>query len=1164
MMTMAAVKHEFLGAVTLLHFSSSGALLYVGVGATLFLYDVASGALLGRRAALSRGILHGCDCADDLDIGAFFGQKRVACFSKLPQHALHVAEGDACFSRVGKQRVFRDWVFDVRVLAEDARQPRVAVGFAHNFVQIWNPDSNHIDQTVQCGERCILYALAFHGRSLDELVVAAGTVFQHILVWNPADVEQVEASGAVVQPSQRLHAHDGVIFKLAWSEDARQLASVSDDRTVQLWSNVQPSEHEGGRPKRLSRDALLETPFSPVFRAWGHSARVWDVQFCAPDRITSASEDGVCKIWSLSGECLATLTGHVGKHVWRVGVRRPSASSGAIVATGGGDGAVKLWDVDQQVWAATTATPEQPAVSSTHGYSRTISIAPPTEEGVHTGKRKSGAKAATATNSVRNILVSPRDGGKTAFVATEHGEVLRVTLATGAWSRFFVIPEDGKTNSLSTCTLGMDGLFLLLGNVHGHVFVVSTRTGEIVYSWTAHEHARVMKIWWIQDENSSSLHTVFTCSADGSLAEWTPAFEPSHSEMLVGIKSVATFRCPGKCAATSLVVLDRSAMTRNVIGGDGRGSVFVFHRALTPSVGDKRASEDSGVLPAAVIRAVHGREQVSTLLLDLDGSSGDASRLFSGGHDGSICSLLVEPLDSVNDSGAVTLRLVARESVKGIATVKQLAWHGVSGTHSRELLVFGFHASNAVLHNLSAQYRVFSLTCGGWRRPHALWLRSNGTQGSASALPSHTFVFTPPTPQKGNLSVQITVHSAESDDVAASQFQRASLHDRYHGKMTTCVAFIDASRLVTAAEDNSLMLHVRRPTKQQDSSDLRWTSVSSGVAHTTTVRALVSFRRRQSNGTGETVLISGGGKQRVSVWRVRDSGAQNADVLQFVCGHEPSGALQDHRILGLTTFALTESVGAEASDRFRLVVGCNSEGAMTLLLLDMLQERVTQLGELSLPSKKPILSCASVQRSTSSSDDAGAVSVLAVGSTDGLVSLFNVTEWLSQLSSVLSTGEAMTPPEMEALRESASSFTPVNSFLAHDMGVNCMAIADSTGSDAELTLLSGGDDQSLRLSEISLPALQVAREATAVNASGSAIKAVAVEGDAVFLGGYDQRVSMFRIVRGRELALEWQCAAFSECADISDLAVQPMRGESGERSTVVVVGQGLQTIAFHQ
>lgn len=1180
-MTMAprAAKHEFLGAVTLLRFSASGALLYVGVGATLFLYDVASGALLGRLAALSRGILHGCDCVDHLDavddarrVGAFFGQKRVACFAKLPQSAQDVAAeegGDACFVRVGKQRVFRDWVFDARVLTDGA-QCRVAVGLAHNFVQIWSPASDRIERSVQCGERCILYALAFHGRTLDELVVAAGTVFQHILLWNPAGAEGAEGTvAAVVQPSQRLHAHDGVIFKLAWSEDARQLASVSDDRTVQLWSNVQQSEEEG-KAKRLDRDALLKTPFSPVFRAWGHTARVWDVQFCAPDRLASASEDGVCKIWSFSGDCLATLTGHVGKHVWRVGVRQPSATSGAIVATGGGDGAVKLWDVDQQIWAAVTATPEQEAISSTHGYSRTISIAPPTAEEVHTGKRKSGAKTAAATNSVRNILVNPLDGGATAFVATEHGEIFRVTLATGAWSRFFVVPSDGKANGLSTCALGMDGLFLLLGDVYGRVFVVSTRTGELVYSWAAHERARVMKIWWVQDDKSSSPRALFTCSADGCLAEWTPEFEePSQREILVGMTSVATFRCPGKCAATSLVVLDRASTTRNVICGDGRGSLFVFHRSLTPS--GRQANEqgvDSAVLPAMVVKAVHGREQVSTLLLDADGDDDDASRLFSGGHDGSICSLLVEPFDSTDDTGAITLRLVARESVKGLATVKQLAWYAVSEANtSRELLVFGFHASNAVLHNLSAQYRVFSLACGGWRRPHALWLHPNGTEGPASALPSHSFVFTPPMPQKGNLSVQITMHSTSPECSNQIDFQRASLHARYHGKMTTCVAFVDANRLVTAAEDNSLILHLRRPVSQQDASDSRWTSVSSGVAHTTTVRALVAFRRRQSASAVETILVSAGGKQRVNVWRVRDSGARNADVLQFVCGHEPSGALQDHRILGLTTFALTSAVVSEASDRFRLVVGCNSEGAMPLLVVDMQRESITQLGELALPSKKPILSCAAVQRSCSISGATSVVSVLAVGSTDGLVSLFNVSEWLARLSATLSTDEAPAATGMETLRELASALEPANSFLAHDMGVNCMVVAGSTDSDATMTLLSGGDDQSLRLSEISLLTLQVEREATAVNASGSAIKAVASAGDVVLIAGYDQRVSMFRMVSDHGmLALEWQCAAFSECADIADLAVQPTSEEDGGASAtvVVVVGQGLQTIEFQQ
>ncbi|RLN63898.1 hypothetical protein BBJ29_004789 [Phytophthora kernoviae] len=356
-------KQEFLGAVTLVSFSADGSLLYVGVGPTIFLYNTASGDLLGEHQILTRGILHGCDVvrlhgSSTLGIegyvGAFFGQKRVSCFQNLPQSP-EEAQGLEELTTLGKPKVFCDWVFDVQLLSNDCASEEgeesnkllAAVGLAHNLVQIWNPVSNEILRSVQCADRCILYALAFHGRSQDTLVVASGTVFQQILLWDPMVEGDVGADFAVA-PAQRLHAHDGVLFKLAWSSDAQSLASVSDDRTVQLWSNNGKTAVEQLHlPRISSREELLSSKYSPVFRAWGHSARIWDVSFWECGVVT-ASEDGLCKLWDHDGKCVATLQGHMGRNVWRTAVH-PSLR---LIATGGGDGAAKLWDIPRQLMSS--------------------------------------------------------------------------------------------------------------------------------------------------------------------------------------------------------------------------------------------------------------------------------------------------------------------------------------------------------------------------------------------------------------------------------------------------------------------------------------------------------------------------------------------------------------------------------------------------------------------------------------------------------------------------------------------------------------------------------------------------------------------------------------------------------------------------------------------
>ncbi|KAK1948223.1 WD repeat-containing protein 6 [Phytophthora citrophthora] len=1135
-------KQEFLGAVTLVSFSSDGSILYVGVGPTVFLYATATGDLLGEHNVLTRGILHGCDIVElrgsdatpESFVGAFFGQKRVSCFKDLPQTP-EAARGLEELPVLGEPKVFSDWVFDVQLLTGEVaienenKNLLAAVGLAHNFVQVWDPVRNHILRSVQCSARCILYALAFHGRSLDDLVVASGTVFQQILLWNPMESGS-QKTNATVEPMQRLHAHDGVLFKLAWSSDACSLASVSDDRTVQLWSNKGQITAEllhSSRP--LTRAELLASEYSPVFRSWGHTARIWDVSFWERGVVT-ASEDGLCKLWDLNGNCVSTLQGHIGRHVWRAAVH-PSLK---MIASGGGDGAVKLWDVTHQLMSSPDALGDNMACNT---------ILVPITATSATPKRKKGA---LSSHSVRNIVLSTQDNGKVAFVASEHGGIFRLDLSSLTSEIFFTVPpaDDGSTQTrsgLSTFAMDCSGRFLLLGEVTGRVCIVEASTGSLLYSWISQRNVRVMKIWW---DNEGSL---FVSSASGILSEWKPTIvevSESLASPSVAMELVATFKIPAKSSISAVLVVDRLNMTRNIFAGDGHGSVHVFRRSLGLSENNDLAKEVRA--PAFVLKGAHGRELVASLLLakESQGTENHPAVMLSGGHDGYICSYALE--EDLN--GALTAVQVGRESIRGISTVKQL-WWSTSKTKP-DLMVFGFHAAQAVLHNFSAQYRLFNVECGGWRRPHALFTTVGNFE---SALPSHTFVFTPPATQKEQVDIKIHSTLLSPRDIAntSPRFSRCSLHDRHHGRMTTCVAFLESDRLVTAAEDNSLMLHRRGPTNLEKHTSLRWGSVSTGIAHTTTVRALTTFQRKTSDGV-EHVILSGGGKQRLNMWMVRGE----SDLLRHVCGQERAEAAQDHRILGLATFEIPS-----VSDAYRLVAACNSEGSIQLLLLDANYGSLFEFGDCRSVSRKPILSCVGFQVC-----DDSMTAGLAVGSTDGLVTLWDLSVLLKKIASLLQSDEKNVRQLKEKLEGLIGELQPSGNYLAHDMGVNCMDLVSCQRSEEEgsldVTLISGGDDQNLSMRELRFPSCEMISEARTVNASGSAIKTVAcVDGKAIFAAGYDQRVSKWGIQdteNGTEL--EWQGAAFSECADIADFAIR--QNALGTADEVVVVGQGLQMIEF--
>lgn len=1068
------------------------------------------------------------------NFGAFFGQKRVTCFHQLPQTPQE-ASPDALLQPVGKSKVFSDWVFDVQILSKQQGQASdllLAVGLAHNFIQIWDPVHDRMLRKVQCAERCILYALAFHGRSMDELVVASGTVFQQVLLWNPMDSDR-DASGAeVAAPTQRLHSHDGVIFKLQWSGDASMLVSVSDDRTVQLWSN-RPSDAFPAKSTERSqndwlqnttdsavilnrlqdevpwkdRQTLLASEYRAVFRAWGHSARLWDVKFCSVGLATT-SEDALCKVWDLSGNCVATLQGHMGRHVWRLAVH-PSRS---MIATGGGDGAVKLWDLDHQIMSTSPST--EPFCTRMPIYWSEI-----TSDDAPAGKKKKKS----ASFSIRDIAMN-QSNGRLGFAASEHGKIFEFDLQTNTSRLFFTVAEqrEGVKNNISCFSLTPDNELLLIGDSSGFVSVLEIATASIKYFWKAHE-SRIMKIWWDQSGEGAQPAAIFTSSADGELKEWrlsTTSDDADEKPMQL----IAWFKNSGKCALSALLVLDQD-ISRSIICGDGRGSVCVFHRSLAPC---DTAETLKCLAPSVVLKGIHGREQVAALVLK-------DNVLLSGGHDGYICSHVIEPLaPQAAFLGACRVKHVGRELIKGMSTIKQLWWN-----KQNELFVFGFHASQAILHNFSAQYRLFSIECGGWRRPHALMTRYDSEN---SAVPRHAFLFTPPVAKQADLEVKVhsTMHTPSK-----SLFARCSVQDQYHGRMTTGVCFI-GDRMITSGEDNSVKLHTRT---QQSPLAARWRCVSTGIAHSTTVRALTSFYLPLSQ---QHIVLSGGGKQRLNVWSVAD----NIDVLQLVCGFDKEDALQDHRILGIETFALADHNSAIQSELLHLVVACNSEGAVHLLLLDLAasEPKLLELGQCSA-SKKPILSCAGLQQAA----------LLATGSTDGMVHIWSLAPVLAKLGEALSSGQAQdsqqlidtVQPILQALEVSAS-------YLAHDMGVNCMAIASQHERNA-FAILSGGDDQSIHVKEFATSPLTELQSTRVANASGSAIKAIACTDDLVFTGGYDQRVSQWQLSRqeNQPPALQWRSAVFSECADIASLTVSKS-SDGNNSSSVVVVGQGLQQLLFRQ
>ncbi|RHY28209.1 hypothetical protein DYB32_006137 [Aphanomyces invadans] len=150
---MDVTKGEFVGAVTALHFSADGSLLYAAVGCTLYVYDSATGKMFTSPLSIwSQGTIHGIDIGRTRtsSLVLCFGQKQLGLVTSFPDSSSEVTPLSP--SIVATECM--DWILDARLLLDDMDSskvalPKIAVGLSHNMVHIWDPSTQAMLQRCQ-------------------------------------------------------------------------------------------------------------------------------------------------------------------------------------------------------------------------------------------------------------------------------------------------------------------------------------------------------------------------------------------------------------------------------------------------------------------------------------------------------------------------------------------------------------------------------------------------------------------------------------------------------------------------------------------------------------------------------------------------------------------------------------------------------------------------------------------------------------------------------------------------------------------------------------------------------------------------------------------------------------------------------------------------------
>lgn len=369
---------------------------------------------------------------------------------------------------------FVDWIWDVCFMGPTSNDiTQIAIGTAHNTVVLWNTKCNEPIQCFYGKERCILYSMSIlnlHG----ELLVASGTVFTEVHIWNIHHPESTHIC----------KKHNGVIFKVRWSQDGRYLLSVSDDRSLILWKHSSFSE-PWWEILDTKMDDFLQGEYTVAHRYYGHTARLWDCLF-TPSCLVTSSEDCTVRFWNAEGECIAAFGGHKGKHIWCLAYD----SKKNIILTGGNDNSIKMWSISDIIHSYQNA--------STQSYTiPTMVNANPNEP------RNSKSEC------IRELAFA--NNGDSLFVASNWGYLWRFDIHEEKWNSIYS-PDSHR--SVSAMAVDPQNTVVVTGDCHGVIQIISL-TNQFSLQEFQSSSVRVSKLI-LAEENDDSLW-LFVLAADSTV-----------------------------------------------------------------------------------------------------------------------------------------------------------------------------------------------------------------------------------------------------------------------------------------------------------------------------------------------------------------------------------------------------------------------------------------------------------------------------------------------------------------------------------------------------------------------------------------------------------------------------------------------------------------------
>uniref|UniRef100_A0A1A7XCZ8 tRNA (34-2'-O)-methyltransferase regulator WDR6 n=1 Tax=Iconisemion striatum TaxID=60296 RepID=A0A1A7XCZ8_9TELE len=959
----------------------------------------------------------------------------------------------------------QDWALDARWLS-GYNQSLLCVAVAHNGALLLDVHTGSTLAQCSCFEGCLLYsALLLVHESWVDTVLVGGTVFNQLVIWKPGGGHEMKDSGFKAPVERRLLGHSGVIFSISYVREKGYLASASDDRSVRVW-DVGALGGPGGKCGELNPTCLRVL--------YGHQARVFSVVL-SPGRVFSAGEDGACLVWGLagSGNVVRTLKGHRAG-----GVRALAVSVGAAdkrwVATGGADGGLRLWKVEDGEEAATEKLTDLKFPD--HGLPKVVCIVGGEDE-----------------NTSRGQFVTCTDRGIVCQYNNGKWETLwQGPPEFGSYCVMDTITTDVK-DSASTVRL------CAVGNLSGslQVFPISQPHSGVCLTTGS---GKIHSVIWQKEKD----HVYLLASGNEGLVYRfkIEVIVKETCSLILKVTSLPQFLLP-RCAKrwiTAAVRLHASSERAIWVCGDRRGSLLLYDEGWSRNrrLGkDELAGEHSSEIETEESQDLHELQPLSCLF-GVHGKQGVTSvceyrgLLYSTGKDGCVRISRVNQMQPMNPKGSSGSEdgeedeerlqvevLRVQRACKGMEWLERVLFlqsevpveeenesEGEERLLEARFVIAGFHGAHFVVWDPLRQERLMAVPCGGGHRSWCIW-------------PSHTRIW----PGYGALVFikQGAILTSQPPgemlgwDGKEERNEGWSLREGIHGRGIWCVCWLgrigfeksntnETDReerhweiVVTGGEDTSLAVLAVNP----DSGMVTVLSVITD--HISGVRTLTAVKRPEggSEKSLSALLLSAGGRAQIQCYRLliawpRQRPAPSCQVIQ-VGGHRLDAQWEKRRNRHKTvkmdpeTRYLSMEIVAENSDCVFLALSC-SDGAVRFFSVSEGKNRIDLLWE-TFHHLRCVLSVATC----SLEDEKGNMcKLLFSAATDGKITMWHLTE--AQFLSTDDSSGAPTPP------------IPCLDIPAHQSGINSLVVWVEKQGRQEggclVTVASGGDDGQLTVSTV--------------------------------------------------------------------------------------------------